>query len=267
MVNLVVSTSLNLPSAELEYLAQLATRVQASLGELSLIALYLFGSAARGSPIYEPGISDLDVQAVIQSPLPVVRYTSLASDVSHSSLPCPATKLEFVVYTRDEAQAAAARSPRYELNLNTGRSQKDDLSLDWKADARHWFLLDVAAGREVAVPIFGPPAVDIFGEPNRGIVLEALKESLEWHADQERGPNGVANAARAWRWVREGIWGSKMEGVEWGITRDAKGRWRGLLSAVSLARSSGVELDAASVRSFLQMVMCEVENAIELQKG
>ncbi|ORY91561.1 hypothetical protein BCR35DRAFT_286510 [Leucosporidium creatinivorum] len=249
---------LNLPQEERTYLQELTNRLRTTLGS-SLVAVYLVGSAARNA--YIVGQSDLDVQAVISDTLPPTTYTSLASVISHSSLPCPASKLEFVLYTSAEAQAVRNRAPKYEINFNTGRTMPngDYLSLDSAKDDPFWFILDIAASWEVAVPLLGPPITQTFTQPPRELVLKALKESLEWHEGEERGPNGLANAARAWRWVKEGLWGSKKEGVEWA---KKQGTGWSVLDAEKEQRGGG-KLDEEEVGRFLLFVREEVEAAMQ----
>ena len=62
----VVSGRKALPNGEATYLGQVAKTLQRHL-ESRLVGVYLFGSAAYSA--YEPGISDLDVQAVVSGSL------------------------------------------------------------------------------------------------------------------------------------------------------------------------------------------------------
>jgi len=112
---------MSLPQAEIEYLEALRDAVQRKLGP-HLLGLYLFGSAGCGA--YERGVSDLDVQAVVDAPLPDAEKRALAALLSHAVLPCPARKLEFVCYARG-AVNPASRRPRFELNFNTGAERAE----------------------------------------------------------------------------------------------------------------------------------------------
>jgi predicted nucleotidyltransferase len=69
------------------------------------------GSWALGD--YVPGVSDLDVAVVTDGAAPDL------DPVRHAALPCPARKLELVVYSADQA-AAPTRDLRFVLDLNTG---------------------------------------------------------------------------------------------------------------------------------------------------
>ncbi len=164
-----------LPQPEQGYLAKLITTLDDTLTNC-LIAVYLFGSASYGA--YEPGISDLDVQAVIFSPLPQSTYRKLATQLGNSTIPCPARKLEFVLYTKD---AVAAANPQFELNFNTGDGMADYFCLDPSQEATHWFLLDIVSGREKEVALLGPPPDTVFAEPRHDTVVTAIVDCIEWH--------------------------------------------------------------------------------------
>lgn len=73
-----------------------------------LVGLYLFGSAAYGA--YEPGRSDLDLQAIVRHRPSAEPCRRLAHLLSVTQLPCPARKLEFVLYSAD-AVGPAHRHP------------------------------------------------------------------------------------------------------------------------------------------------------------
>lgn len=106
-----------------EYLDELVGRLE-SVTELD--AVYLFGSAAQGA--YEHGRSDVDVIAVTARPSSPAVKQALAAVAE--SLPCPARKLELVVYARG--------AERHELNVETG---------DWasKPEAATWLREHVRA--------------------------------------------------------------------------------------------------------------------------
>src|SRR5881409_2250863 len=101
-----------LPSS---YLDQLLSALTGTFGN-ALNAVYISGSAAVGA--YRPGESDLDVLvAVDQAPRSALE--AVVARCSHEALPCPATKLELVVYERS-ALAAPGERPRWSLNFDTG---------------------------------------------------------------------------------------------------------------------------------------------------
>jgi predicted nucleotidyltransferase len=165
-----------------------------------LHAVYLLGSAAAGD--YEHGRSDVDVVAVTTRPLGAPEKRALAERAE--SLPCPARKLELVVYPLG--------SDRHEVNLNTG----EKVSFDPDADPGFWFVLDRALAEQHSVTLFGPAWHEVFAPVSRAAVLAALDEALEWQRREEPlGRSSLLNACRAWMWLETGEWRSKSEAAEW----------------------------------------------------
>ncbi len=238
-----------LPDELESYLRALTTRLTDTFGE-GLVGVYLFGSAAQGA--YEPGVSDLDVQAVVQSALPLETCRALAGQLSQRALPCPAPRLEFVLYPQGAVRPMTAR-PAFALNLNTGRAlPQDHVTYDVSEESPHWFVLDIAQGREVGRALLGPPPAEVFGVVPRALVLEALATSLAWHAEHDAtAPNRILNAARAWRFADANAWGSKGAGVEWAAAQTPafpviERAWR--------ARHEGRSVDPAEAAAFLAFV-------------
>jgi hypothetical protein len=174
--------------------------------------VYLFGSAGCGE--YAPGISDLDVQAVMSETPSMVQREELAGRLAHAVLPCPSKRLDFVCYTRSSIDPAN-RHPHFDLNFNTG-SVFEQLMLEPRAEADHWFLLDIALGRELGHALVGPPPATVYAPIPRTWQLEAMRESLAWRqAHDITSPNNVLNACREWRYAVTGVLGSKAAGVAW----------------------------------------------------
>jgi len=203
---------ISLPAPETAYLEQLVCRLQSGLGP-RLVGVYLFGSAGYGA--YEAGISDLDVQAVVDGVSSTRQREELAERLAHESLPCPAKRLDFVCYTRS-AVNPARRHPHFELNFNTGDGIPEQLMFDPSAEANHWFLLDIAMGREFGHAMVGPPPATVFAPIPSVWQLQAIQDSLAWHpAHDPISPNNVLNACRGWRYAVTGALGSKAAGASW----------------------------------------------------
>lgn len=201
-----------LPVPEVAYLEEVVNRVQNSFGS-RLVGVYLFGSAGSGE--YEPGISDLDVQAVIREPVSLLQREELAGHLAHVALPCPASRLDFVCYTHSSIDPAN-RYPSFELNFNTGGGILEQFMLAPKVGASHWFLLDIALGRELGHALLGPPPATIFAPIPRVWLLQAMCDSLAWHQLYDSGTaNTVLNACREWRYALTGMLGSKAAGAAW----------------------------------------------------
>jgi hypothetical protein len=102
-----------------------------------------------------------------------------------------------------------------ELNVNTGPGEHSVEPAD-----SFWFVLDLALAREQGRALLGPPPSDLIGEVPRSMALDALRQSLAWHAREEPGSsNSALNAYRALRYAEEGVWASKPEAEQWGRGR------------------------------------------------
>lgn len=144
----------------------------------------------------------------------------LARAFDHRALPCPARKLELVVYERGRL---ARGDVVFELDLNTGPGVHA-----WRTDPGgapgHWYVLDVAIGRKRGIALSGPPPEAVFGEQDRGRIVAAVRESLAWHIDHADDAavdpgDVVLNACRAWRWLEEDEWSAKGAAGRWAAAR------------------------------------------------
>lgn len=183
-----------------------------------LTGVYLFGSAALGD--YRPPRSDLDVAVVAGRSLAYPEKERLACALDHRALPCPARKLELVVYERGRLSRGDVA---FELDLNTGPDVHE-----WHTDpagaSNHWYVLDVAIGRARGIALSGPPPEAVFAEQDRGQILAAVRESLDWHLDHADDAavdpgDVILNACRAWRWLEEDEWSAKGAAGRWAAAR------------------------------------------------
>ncbi|KAI9932611.1 hypothetical protein ASPWEDRAFT_33496 [Aspergillus wentii DTO 134E9] len=238
-----------LPEEVEAYLAELVKRLTVYLKD-QLVGVYLLGSASYDA--YEPGLSDLDVQAIVKDQLDTAEKQAVIRRLNQAALPCPATKLEFVVYTQS-AVYPASRHPRFELNLNTGLHQPDHISLDPANESSHWFLLDIAMGRELGRNLYGPDTTDAFGAIPRRWVLEAIANSLDWHqANEVNSANSVLNACRGWRFIVTGEFSSKLDGARWAIQQQG---CPDIVRHAIAARKTGDELPADQVMTLYDIVV------------
>ncbi|KAL4973059.1 hypothetical protein BDW66DRAFT_142944 [Aspergillus desertorum] len=237
------------------YLTRLVDTLQQELKD-NLLAVYLFGSA--GYNAYEPDTSDVDVYAVIHRSMP--DYEQLARKISHSSIPCPACKLEFVLFTKANA-ALRTSTPQFEMNLNTGRDMEDDyINLEPSTEPQFWFLLDIAMGRVLGTALFGPPATEVFAAPKVEWILDSIMDSLDWHRQQPLLTyDGILNACRALRFAKTGKWGSKRDGGGWVIRYYAEHDVQVVSLAVD-ARRSKAEVHQDQAVEFLDFVQAEIEH-------
>jgi hypothetical protein len=239
----------NLPNNVRAYLDDLVKRLIDHLGD-QLVGVYLFGSASYDA--FEPGLSDLDVQAIVKTPLSTTKKQAIICSINQASLPCPATKLEFVVYAQGSVNPAS-RHPRFELNLNTGPSQVDHVSLDPSQEASHWFLLDIAMGRQLGRCLHGMPIDEAFGEIPRSWILDGMAESLAWHtANEATSANSVLNACRSWQYMVTGVFSSKVNGGEWALQQE---ECPDVVRKALSARKTGEKLSANEVLELYHVVL------------
>ena len=186
-----------IPNELAPYLEEL---VRALAAATDLDAAYLVGSAARGA--YEHGRSDVDVVAV--TPRSLAHDERRRVTRAAEAIPCPARKLELVVYPRG--------SDRWEINLNTG----EHVSYDAADEEPFWFVLDRAIAQQEVIVLHGPPWDEVFERVPREAVLDALEQALDWQEREEPvGRSAVLNAVRAWQWVETGRWASKHDAADW----------------------------------------------------
>jgi predicted nucleotidyltransferase len=172
-----------------EYLEEL-TEALTSRAELD--ALYVLGSAALGG--YEHGRSDVDVVAVTSRSLSLDERRALAD--AAAAVPCPARRLELVVYPRG--------SDTWEINLNPGEHVSYDPA---EEEPAFWFVIDRAIAEQHAVALLGPPWRETFPPVPPEDLLDALEQSLEII--------GALDLARAWAWLETGEWISKPAAEAW----------------------------------------------------
>jgi len=202
----------HLPTDERDYLARLVNQLEAALGD-DLVAVWLFGSAAYGG--YEQGRSDLDVQAAVRRRLAEVQLDSMVAAVVGGSSAMPAPAIELVVHLQANLVGPELPVP-WLLNLECGPARPLHDGRDHRSEPPHWFVLDLAMGRDHGRALYGPRPADVIGPVPREAQVEAIVQSIEWHEHLEPGhPDRLANAARGLRYIRTGTWGSKPAGLVW----------------------------------------------------
>lgn len=221
-----------------------------------LVAAAVVGSVANGDVAGEA--SDLDLLLVVERAPDAATLRGAGERLADLAADCPLRGLELVVYRRDVL--ARPRHPLpYLLNVNGGRAITRLVATG--GDPSFWFLLDVAAAREHALALTGPPLRDLIAPVPRPAVLRALRESLDWHDRHGgHGPDPVLNACRALHWLERGTWPSKTAAGEWVAQQPGAPA----IVAAALARratGSDADLDAPAVGSFLDPVRRAVEAA------
>lgn len=212
----------HLPNNVHSYLAALRDALLVALGTDEVLQLYLIGSASYALG-YTPGQSDLDITVITRTRVDQATLARVPAACSHAVLPCPAEKLELVIYAYEAVHLDHPASP-YDiaLNYNTGRSlPRDHIRYGSNPDdSPHWFILDIAAAHAHNIPLLlGPAFSDVFTpQLRRQQVLDALLMSVHWHTQNEpTSANAVLNACRGWRWAVTGVFGSKVEGGKFAL--------------------------------------------------
>jgi hypothetical protein len=237
--------------AEAAYLPGARDRLREVLGQ-RLLGVYVGGSYALGD--YLPGRSDLDLAAIVRSPLPPSIVDAIVAELRHESLACPARGLELVVY-REETAASGTATAEFELNLNTGAGMP---LLVWSSNVPgdvgdHWFPIDRSVMSQAGVALLGAPAREVFAPiPRRGL-LPVLTESVRWHREREVAtPNAVLNACRSLRFAEDGRWSSKPAAGRWAVERGVAPE--PLVAQALKARAGEGRLDPSGVAAFLESV-------------
>ena len=125
------------------------------------------------------------------------------------------------------------------------------LSFDPASEPSHWFVLDISIVREYGLPLVGPPAGEVFAPIPRPWVLDALENSLGWHAGHETLLHySVLNACRSWRYAEEGVMSSKDDAAVWALSRTEDPSL--VESALAIRRGDRSRtLEPAEVRTFV----------------
>jgi hypothetical protein len=192
------ATASHLDAASEAYLADVLDAIE-ELGEVTLLAAYLVGSAAAGG--FDPSRSDIDAIAVVDRPFGPDARTRLVAGIGR--LGCPARGLELVVYVE------GAQPPDFELNVNadaSGAAERSD-------EPRHWFVIDAALAQDRAVSFGQDEPWQTYFEPVAPeLIGAAMEESIVWSEAQPPGNEFArVNALRARHYLEQGEWISKQE--------------------------------------------------------
>ena len=241
------------------YLDELCRRAQTAV---VTVGVYVGGSYALGA--YAPGHSDLDVTAVTRGPLTRGEKGELVDLLRHDALPCPARRLELVVYSATEA-ASTGIAPAFQLNLNTGARGAFRVDFEPGEVEGFWFPIDRAVLREHAIALSGPPPRAVFGAIPRRRLLGVIAEALRWHLVGDASTaDAVLNACRALRFAVSDEWVSKTAAGWWALDYVADLE---VVRAALEARVGAKPPDRAKTHAFTASVLEEIELLGALRGG
>lgn len=250
-----------------DYLTELVRRSRAVLGD-NLVGGYAAGSVGLGA--YQPGRSDVDVALVTAAPVDAAVKRVLVARLRHGSLPCPARGLELVVYRREVA-GSGTPEPGFEVELNTGATMPLRATYDPAdrpaADGRFWYALDRSILRQSGLALLGPPAREVFADPDPADLRRLLVTALDWWlalpTPEGDGPapgteDAVLGACRSLARARTGAWLPKVDAGRWVAER---GRYAALVHRAIAARRGGLAPSGPEARAFQRWVRDEVAGA------
>jgi predicted nucleotidyltransferase len=226
----------------------------------NLFAVYLFGSAATGN--FEPGISDVDLAAILQHELAALELGAL--DRMHRELVAEAPEWDGrveVVYVstkglrmfRDWPSAAARISPGEPFHAIV-------VDPTWLID---WYQV-----REVGMTLVGPPPTEVVPVISKSEYVEAVRQLiLTWPTD-ELGTLGnqayaILTMCRGLRTVRTGEYVSKQEAARW--ASEQLPAYAELIRTAVLWREErrGATDDATPTRAEAAAFMGEIASLVE----
>jgi predicted nucleotidyltransferase len=181
-VSAVAETYLD-PTAE-RYRADVAA---ALADEVEVFETFVLGSGLVGG--YRPGVSDLDLVAVVDRPL---RADSRRRAIERiAALDLPGRRLELVVYVQGR------QPPDFDLNLEVDADGVREAPDEWP----HWFVIDAAIAQER-----DPRWLDWFEPVSEDETRRAVEESLRWSDEHPQYEFSRLNAARARHYLDTGEW-------------------------------------------------------------
>jgi Nucleotidyltransferase domain/Domain of unknown function (DUF4111) len=201
---------------EASYVSSVTSCLQDLLGP-DLAGVYVGGSYALGD--YRRGHSDLDVAAVVESPMSARLQELAVERLLSEAARCPTRGLELVIYRLATARSGSVE-PEFELNLNAGPKMQLRVEHETAAGEGHWFPIDRSMLAQAGIALLGPPAGEVFSPIAPEALVPLLVDSIRWHrAHPQRPSDSVLNACRSLRFATEGTWSSKPTAGRWAVDR------------------------------------------------
>lgn len=236
--------------------AEDVARILFDVLDSQLIGVYLHGSLAMGG--FVPSRSDVDVLAVCREAASDYVKARVSEALSEDRLPCPGVGLELSLVSVDDLRDVTG-TPAFQLHIDTAEGRVVDGALH---PGDEDLVMHYAVCRARGETLFGRPPEHVLPEVPRSDVLQALAKELVWGLEHESTGYAVLNACRAWRYLVDGIFTSKVEGGTWALSRVGD---RSLVET-ALDRQAGAAVvpDEAATRGFVEDIRRLLEDASDI---
>ena len=235
----------DLPADQQQYLDRVVATLRDDLGP-DLVGVYLYGSLAMGA--FTPGRSDIDALAVCATRLPPDRSTALGESLASISTPASGGHLEFTLFPRQALDSPGA--PAVEMHVRTHSEPFVVDGHDPGGDEN--LVVEFAMTRARGRSLYGPAPAEVFPEPDRASLIEAIladvelarREGASWWEDHDFPEAAsmayqVLNGARTLRYLETGELGSKAEGAAWLEATDPDPETHAILAAALIYQHGG----------------------------
>jgi predicted nucleotidyltransferase len=231
-----------------------AAACSALLGD-RLVTVVVHGSLALDS--FAPGRSDVDVLAVVETPLgddEIAAFPALVARIE------PSVRIDLRVVTR---AVAASPTPAPPLELYVGLHPPAEPEIETRVAGERDLAVELSIVRAAGRALVGAEPRDVVGAvPSEWVVAygdEVMSRWQELTDDAENGELMVLTTCRIWRFASEGVHCSKAEAGRWALARDPS------LAAVESALRQragepGVHVDPADIAHLLALVRGEIAN-------
>ena len=209
---------------------------------------------------FHPDMSDVDVALFLRDTPTTAQLSTLSVHLDNGGLPCPGKGLDLIAFD-GESVGATPPLPQAIFGFVTGPTWRTELT---GAEKSADLLVDLFVLRHYGRTVFGPGPRQIIGSIDKGALRSVLADVVTWHRtrihDPFHDPTGafaVLNACRAWRFLAEGVMGSKTAGGQWVIAR--RGGMPVIEAALALRCGGQIDrLDQGEVLRFLDVVDGEI---------
>lgn len=175
-----------------------------------IVGLYLHGSAVLGG--FRPESSDIDVLGVVTRAGDLRSQRVMGEALRECAYPCPGTGLEISVIT-----AAMARDPGdcpFEVHVCTVPGDEQiQTGADHPGDPD--LILHLEVSRRHGLAVTGAPPLSVIAPMPQDRLRGAIRDELDWAAENAPLSYAVLNACRALRFAADRQLVSKVDAGRW----------------------------------------------------